>query len=162
MWDLTLADISSDAFIVVSSLWLGRKEIVSQVLLQTSFFSNWPYWPFMMLAKLTFFLLYIQMFRPMKWLRYSCYAGATFTVLFYAAMLILNLAVTAPGPKQSWQQAIQRPGHNIILWAAPWVAGVGLVLDVFILILPIAGVSRLQLSRKRKFGVIAMFLTGVM
>lgn len=98
----------------------------------------------------------------MLWLRYTSYAGATFTVLFYTALIIFTLALTAPDPKESWQQASQRPGHNAVLKATVGIACVGLALDIFILLLPIAGVSRLQLSRKRKIGVMAVFLTGAM
>ena len=115
-----------------------------------------------MFAKLTFFLLYIHLFRPMAWLRYTSYAGATFTVLFYTALIIFTLTLTAPAPNQSWQEASQRPGQDVCLRATVGLACVGLVLDIFILLLPIAGVSRLQLSRKRKIGVIAVFMTGFM
>lgn len=98
----------------------------------------------------------------MKWLRYSAYAGAVFTVLFYSSLIIFTLALTAPAPHQSWQEASQRPGHQRVLQATVGLASVGLVLDIIILLLPIAGVSRLQLSRKRKIGVIAVFMTGGM
>ena len=98
----------------------------------------------------------------MTWLRYTSYAGATFTVLFYTALIIFTLILTAPAPNQSWQEASQRPGHDAVLRATVWIACVGLVLDIAILLLPIAGVSRLQLSRQRKIGVIAVFMTGFM
>lgn len=39
---------------------------------------------------------------------------------------------------------------------------VGLVLDIYILILPLVGIYRLQLSKARKFGVMAVFLTAIM
>ena len=115
-----------------------------------------------MLAKLTFFLLYIQLFRPMAWLRYTCYGGAAFTVSFYTALLIFTLVEVAPRPHESWQEAALRPGQQTVLKPTVGFACVGLVLDIFILILPIAGVQRLQLSRKRKIGVIAIFMTGFM
>lgn len=115
-----------------------------------------------MFPKLTFFLLYLQLFRPIVWLRYASYVGATFTVLFYTALIIYTLAVTTPAPKQSWQEASQRPAQKAVLRPTVGLACVGLVLDIFILVLPITGVSRLQLSRKRKIGVISVFLTGGM
>ena len=98
----------------------------------------------------------------MAWIRYTSYAGATFTVLFYTGLIISTLTLTAPAPNQSWQEASQRPGHDAVLRATVGLACVGLVLDIFILLLPIAGVSRLQLSGKRKIGVVAVFMTGFM
>ena len=38
---------------------------------------------------------------------------------------------------------------------------VGFVIDLYILILPVVGVMRLQLARKRKLGVAAVFLTPI-
>ena len=109
---------------------------------------------------MTFFLLYIQLFSPMRWLRYSSYAGATFTALFYTAIVIWTLAVTSPAPGESWQKAAPK-GHKT-LRDTVWIASVGLVLDVYILLLPITGVSQLQMSRRRKLGVMMVFSTGLM
>lgn len=109
---------------------------------------------------MTFFLLYTQLFRPMRWLRYSSYAGATFTALFYTAIVIWNLAITSPTPGESWQNAALK-GHKT-LRDAVWIASVGLVLDVYILLLPITGVSQLQMPRRQKLGVMMVFSTGLM
>lgn len=98
----------------------------------------------------------------MKWLRYSCYAGATFNVLFYTAILATTLAVTVPGPGQTLQQAQQSSRQNIANRMPIPIGSLSLALDVYILILPIAGVSKLQLPLRRKIGVIAVFLTGLM
>ena len=115
-----------------------------------------------MFAKVTFFLLYLQIFYPMTWLRYTSYAGATFTILFYIGATIFNLVCTAPAPGESWQQVTQRYSFNYTVSATVGLACVGLVLDVIILLLPIAGVLKLQISGRRKIGVISVFLTGTM
>lgn len=107
-------------------------------------------------------MLYIQLFRPMKWLRYSAYAGLVVNVLFYTAMLALYLALTVPSPGETLQQSVQGPRQAQELAVALPRACINLVLDVYILILPIAGISRLQLPMRKKLGVIAVFLTGLM
>ena len=142
------------------SAWI--KDGCISCFLQTGFFVNWVtaiVWPF---AKLSFFLLYIQLFRPMKWLRYCSYAGATVNVLFYASVLIATFAFTVPGPGQTLQQVVQSPREARARTLPIPVASMSLVLDVYILILPVAGVSQLQLPIRRKVGVIAVFFTGVM
>lgn len=98
----------------------------------------------------------------MKWLRYSSYAGATVTVLFYASVLIATFAFTVPAPGQTLQQTVQSPQQARIVPLTLPIAVMSLVLDVYILVLPIAGVSKLQLPIRRKLGVIAVFFTGVM
>ena len=42
------------------------------------------------------------------------------------------------------------------------LAAVGVVIDFYILILPIAAVSRLQMAKKRKVGLCLVFGTGSM
>ena len=96
----------------------------------------------------------------MKWLRYSSYAGVTFTALFYAAIDVWVLSVTSPAPGETWQKAAQE--NQRMLPEAVWIACVGLVLDIYILLLPIAGMKQLQMSRKRKLGIIAVFSTGLL
>ena len=115
-------------------------------------------WP---LVKITFFLLYIQIFRPLKWVRYSSYAGIVAIATFYCIVLGITLGFTAPGPGQSWVDAVQSPRQGLMeAWIVPIAAG-NLILDVYILLLPLAAVNTLQLSTKRKFGVMGVFLTGL-
>ena len=112
--------------------------------------------------KLSFFLMYLQIFRPMKWLRYGAYIGAVVNVLFYLCILIVTLVLTVPAPGQTWQEAIQtnRSVHSVTV--AMYSSSGSLLLDIYILVLPVAGVSKLKLTAKRKLGVIAIFLTGGM
>ena len=96
----------------------------------------------------------------MKWLRYSSYAGATFTALFYAAIVIWVLSVISPAPGETWQDTTHE--NQRMIPEAVWIACVGLVLDIYILLLPIAGVKQLHMSRKRKLSIIAVFSTGLL
>ena len=98
----------------------------------------------------------------MKWLRYMSYAGAVVNVLFYLSVLVATLAYTAPAPGQSFLEAVTSPRMQGAFRLTLPIASMSLVLDVYILLLPIAAVSRLQLSKKRKFGVMIIFFTGSM
>lgn len=106
--------------------------------------------------------MYIQIFRPFKWLRYSSYAGAIITVLFYFSILVATLTFTVPSPGQTLAEHQQTPREAKATQVTIPVGSVGLAIDVFILILPIVGVSKLQLPLRRKIGVMAVFLTGLM
>lgn len=110
---------------------------------------------------MSFFLFYIQISRPMKWLRYASYAGAAVNVVFYVTMVIVTIAVTCPIAGQPVELQIQssRPRNGVKSFIP--VSVMNLILDVYILVLPIAGVSKLQLPLRRKIGVMAMFLTGL-
>lgn len=52
-----------------------------------------------------------------------------------------------------------RPTKQLLGSAKP-IGPVSLGLDLYILILPIAGVAKLQMPLRRKLGVVLMFLTG--
>lgn len=94
----------------------------------------------------------------MEWLRYCC---ATVNVLFYFSVIVATFAFTIPAPGETMAKHIQLPRQAHSLDLTIPVASMSLVLDVYILILPIAGVSRLQLTGRRKIGIMAVFLTGV-
>ena len=112
--------------------------------------------------KLSLFLLYLQIFRPFLWLKICIIAGAVIVTGGYAAGVLGELIAQTPRPNQTWYQYF-RPSHAIrggvnVSWAlAAWA----LVSDVYLLVLPIAGVARLQASAKRKFVVIMAFMTGL-
>ena len=67
-----------------------------------------------------------------------------------------------PRPGQTWFEYFQashagKGGVNVSWALAAWA----LASDIYILVLPIVGVSRLQVSAKRRFGVIMAFMTGL-
>ena len=105
--------------------------------------------------------MYIKTFRPFKWLRYSSYAGAIITVLFYFSILFAILAFRVPSPGQILAEHQQTPREAKATNVTIHVGSVRLAIDVFIVILPIVGVSRVQLPLRRKIGVMAVFLTGL-
>lgn len=123
--------------------------------------SNWftaLVWPF---AKLSFFILYIQLFRPIRWLRWAAYIGATINVLFYFSVVVATLAFTVPAPGETWLQTAYSPRQTKTLLMPIPTSSMSLVLDIYILLLPMTVVNTLQLTTKKKIGLIAVFLTGI-
>ncbi|KAI9660585.1 MAG: hypothetical protein M1821_009937 [Bathelium mastoideum] len=142
IWELTIGDLQSNDF------WI------------TGYMSDWTISITLGFVKVTFFLFYLQLFRPMKRLRYSCYGGIAITTVFYVTYMVVTLAATTPSPGQSWAESEMNTRYiETFRWSIP-SASVSLVLDICILVLPMAAISKLQLSRNRKFGLAAIFLTG--
>ena len=111
----------------------------------------------MLFLKVTFFIMYLHIFRPMRWLRICGYTGATFTAVFYGAMAIISIVFFTPGRlRHDVSEA-----KNTIAISVPQSV-VGLVIDLAILVLPIVAVLQLQLPTRRKMGVILVFLTGLL
>ena len=67
-----------------------------------------------------------------------------------------------PFPGETFLEQVQSPRQALNFKIVLPIACMSLVIDVFILILPIAAVSKLQLSLSRKLGIMATFLTGIM
>ncbi|PWY93004.1 hypothetical protein BO94DRAFT_358235 [Aspergillus sclerotioniger CBS 115572] len=143
MWNLSVAHILSDSFIIIS------------------YFSNWEtaiVWP---VVKTTFFLLYLDMFRTIRWQRYAIYLGLFVNWGFYLAVLIASLYYISPAPGQSWQASFVSTRYNHSLYISIPIAVGSLVLDLYILLLPMAPIWNLQLKMSKKLGVMAVFATGL-
>ncbi|KAJ2997401.1 hypothetical protein NUW58_g667 [Xylaria curta] len=144
MWDLSLAHTFSDDFLIAS------------------FFTNWPsglVWAF---AKTSFFLMYLQIFGPLPWLRICVYAGLVVNWLFYTIVIISSFIYQVPNPGQTWQEGFLNERYTqSFKWTIPIASG-SLILDTYIFILPIIAIFNLQLQVKKKVGVIAVFATGLL
>jgi len=114
----------------------------------------------MIFTKLTFFLLYLQVFWPFKWLRACIYIGATATTIFYVATEIFWLYYMTPRKGQTFASVAASPAELKVLISSVPVAAAGLGIDVYLLILPITAVMQLQLPTRRKIDVVLIFLTG--
>lgn len=114
------------------------------------------------LAKTSFFLMYLDMFGPLPWLRICVYAGLFLNWGFYTAVTIVSLYYQAPNPGQTWQEGYMNARYADSLNLPIPIAGGSLLLDVYIFVLPLIAVMKLRLSTRKKLGVMAVFATGLM
>ncbi|PQE22364.1 integral membrane protein [Rutstroemia sp. NJR-2017a WRK4] len=142
VWDISIAELLSKKFIVAGFV--------------VNFFTTLV-WPF---AKLSFFILYHQLFYPNVWLRRSIYLGAYVNVGFYIGILVGTLYFTAPHPGESWEETYLSPRYMRIFSMTIPIAAGSLILDIYIFLLPIFGIWNLQLTTKKKLGIMIVFGTG--
>ena len=115
-----------------------------------------------MFIKITFFLLYLQLFQIIRSLRIAIYIGLVFTLLAYSSFTIAWFALGTPSAHETWQQHFLGPEQNKgngLDWPIPII---GLVGDIYIFVIPLVGVYGLQLSLRRKIGVAMVFMTGIL
>ncbi|KAF2107186.1 hypothetical protein BDV96DRAFT_506589 [Lophiotrema nucula] len=144
LWDISVAHITSDDFLIAS------------------FFSNIISAPVWALAKTSFFLMYLQLFQPLVWVKWSCYIGVFVCWGFYIAIFTASVYYQAPGYGQSWQEGKANARYeNIRHMALPIAAG-NLILDVYIFIIPLVVSWNLHLKRSKRLGLIAVFGTGLL
>lgn len=121
--------------------------------------------PTIFFSKEAIFLLYLEIFQVKQIMRRAIYIGMISTGLIYWPSIILESILCAPHVGESWD----------ILAGASWakrcprnsywgvVQGAGAVwIDLYIFVLPIPIILGLQLSRRSKLQVLAVFMTAFM
>lgn len=111
-------------------------------------------------AKITFFLLYYQLFRPKTTLRYLIYIGGIATAVFYIGSTVAHFIFMTPERGETFLTHFQGPLQRKILYFSVPYAAVSAGIDLYILVLPIAAVLQLKLATKRKIGIVLIFMTG--
>lgn len=117
-------------------------------------------YPTLLLAKLSFYLLYSQIFWPNVKLRWAIYSGGFITTSFFFAASVCQFYYTLPLPGQTVLSKVDlNPDSNTTRVGI--ATGIfGIISDFYLFFLPIAGVLLLQMSKNRRVGVIAVFATG--
>lgn len=114
--------------------------------------------------KCAILLLYRQLFYINKKTRAGVWVGLVFCFLIYFPGITMQAIYTAPKPGESWDELsldlAQGSGRPVIIWGA--VQGFcSVALDVYIFILPLPALSKLQLPMRKKVQVFALFFTGL-
>lgn len=116
----------------------------------------------MLFVKMALFLLYYRVFAVQRRTKVAIYLGMIIICLFYLQSVIYTMVLCIPRRKESWVSPhfISRCYQSEVM--ADVQGAFGLVSDLYIYILPLPILLRLQMSVKKKLGVTAIFLTGLM
>ena len=98
----------------------------------------------------------------MRWLRIAVYIGSLTTCIFYGTLTIYQLVVSTPRNGASWSQWVLGPEQPKVNNVSLPTGVFGVIMDVFLLILPIPAVLKLQMPKKKKIGVLSIFATGLL
>jgi len=112
------------------------------------------------MAKLSLFLLYLRLFSVNKTTRYFIYFGIIATSLFYLASMLFSIIACSPWSGESRLAALSsaRCAQDKRLGYVMTVFNV--CSDFYLLVIPINIVSKLQMPRRKKIGVISLFMLG--
>lgn len=121
------------------------------------------YGPTVFFIKVSILILYLRVFSPDRRMRILIYLGMGYTLLANSIVTILYGALCAPRKGQSFLTAYTRTQcANNIEDLTLAIKVVNLVGDIYVLVLPISPISKLQLSRAKKITVIGVFMTGLL
>lgn len=121
--------------------------------------------PVIFFSKEAIYLLYFDLFHVRKGMRISIIAGMIFTGLVYwTGFIIMSILCTAH-IGESWDPLADAPLRRRCPKATYWGIGRGacaVLIDIHIFVLPIPPIVRLQLARKRKIQLLAVFMTALL
>jgi len=121
------------------------------------------YGPTVFFIKVSILILYQRLFSLKRWMKILIYLGMGYIFLANAIATILFGALCAPRNGEPYIIRYQRPicvdnVNNLALATSI----VNLVSDIYLLALPLPLVLKLQLSNKKKTGLVAIFMTGIL
>ena len=120
------------------------------------------YSPTILMAKLSLLFLYLQIFRPNVTMRYCIYISMGLLSLFYCGTFIAYAVLSIPKRGQSQLAAILSVDTAKDIPLGITQGAVNVASDFFIFCLPIPVVWKLQLRPRKKIGVLAIFMTGLL
>ncbi len=95
-------------------------------------------------------------------MRIAATVGGVITAAFYAAMTACIFAFVTPGRHETWEAHQFSRDETLDARFGPARSAVGLGIDLYVLILPIITVSKLQMPFHRKIGVTVIFMSAIL
>lgn len=127
---------------------------------QQSYITTIMVTPALGFIKLSLFILYYQLFRTLRWLRICVLVGAPISAAFYVAVTITAFVLNSPWPGESFLEAILSWHYLKFAEFSIPTGVIGMLVDWYLLILPIPAVLGLHMSTAKKLGVLIVFMTG--
>lgn len=116
----------------------------------------------MLFVKISFFVMYLNIFGLWRWMKVCSWVGGVLTVGFYGAMIIYIVAYDTPKPHRSFAQHIGAHGFKMAHKVSVPQACINLVLDLYIMVLPLIAVTRLHMSKQNKLSIIFVCMTALL
>lgn len=118
------------------------------------------YSPAIVMAKLSLLFLYLQIFGVDKRMRYAIYFGIVFVTVCYTAFFIAYCVLAIPRPGESLIGVMLSKDVASLLDLAIAQGAINIASDFYIFLLPIPGLMQLQMGRRKRIGIGAIFMTG--
>lgn len=157
--DIPLSVLLSEAYLKLR--YSSADDETSNIPLHLGFVSAWLGQVAYMFVKLTFFILYRNIFKPFHWLKLGIIGGVVVFMGFYFICTIISVIDDAPQSGRTWFENVTRSQNRVSRRLSVPLGTCAVLSGVYILLLPISGVQQLQLSSRKRFAVIMVFMTGV-
>ena len=162
IWDLSLLDAISPRFNTVRpyDLISIEAQLTKFATQKPLYLTEWLPNLILVFVKLTFLVFYLNLFRPLKWMRRLCYVGIIFTNIVIVGLTIAQVALETSNVGKLWAQRLPVPHFKELHAINLLLATASFAIDLFILILPIMGIAKVQMAAHHRWGILLIFLTG--
>ncbi|KAB8297964.1 hypothetical protein EYC80_001741 [Monilinia laxa] len=113
-------------------------------------------------VKLSVFMMYLEIFVGLRWMRICVYIGATISSTFYLTLTILVLCLGTPIGGESWQSLLLTSRWKTVKLLAYPSSSVGLAIDIYLFILPLVAVKNLRIPTRKKALMMIGLGTGLL
>ena len=116
----------------------------------------------LLFLKSTFFILYLQLFEHFPGFKRCSVIGLVFTIITYTTLTVASLALDIPSQDESWIEHRPSPGMRTFAKILIPQSAIGLLIDVYILLIPVVAVSRSTMSLRKKVDALFVFFSGAL
>ncbi|KAG8156273.1 hypothetical protein KVR01_013852 [Diaporthe batatas] len=113
-------------------------------------------------TKLPIMVLYLQMFSVERKMKLFIKLAIAFSALVYIPHLILVIVFQAPRAGESWSDPGTNGRTRKMTYYAPIHGVCEVILNIWMLIIPLLVIRNLQITRRKKIQLSTVFLTGIM
>ncbi|KAI1274071.1 hypothetical protein F5Y07DRAFT_224218 [Xylaria sp. FL0933] len=114
--------------------------------------------------------LYLRVFAPNRVARMLIWIGVATIAAFYTVSIIINICFCVPlsmttlvPDMEEWDRKLEASNCSQPVYNLNAAVGLfGVVSDLYVLIIPVTIVYSLRIPRSRKFGIMGIFLTGLL
>ena len=120
------------------------------------------YGPSIFFARAAILTLYFRVFSPKRTIRILIYVALVSLLLVYVTGLAVLTAYCTPRIGDAWDIPLAQRCTPVASTNAIVQSVVGIVSDIYILVLPVPVIYKLHLGSKTKAGVFAIFMSGIL
>ncbi len=109
---------------------------------------------------MTLFIQYYMLFKVRRYIRISVWVGVFVFGLYFAAVTITAFILNSPWPGETPLETVFSKHYLTFAKFAIPTGVIGMLLDFYLLLLPIPAVMGLHMSTRKKMGILLIFATG--
>ena len=118
--------------------------------------------PALFFAKSTIFLFYLRVFSVSKMIRYGVWFGLFWNFCLYWSSIPVETVTSAPRVGQPWNIETINRKNKIATTYSIFQGVFSVALDLYIFLLPIPVLMKLQMSLRRRCSILGVFGTAIL